>query len=260
MIARKDLKIRLSIFLIAIVLFACSSPSKLVFRRDPLKQQADYVSNCGAFTCVSEVCSEVQADLTKQKRKMLQIYLIRHAKPNVKKNLFYSVQDVKQYYQDYDSSPVIAINPGVVSVKLNPNHVIYCSSMSRSQETALSIFGKHYPIVADTIFREFESKVISAKSIVKLPLPLWQLFNRGTWMLGFNNGGIENYREAQQRAKRAAKNLEKVAKEEETAILVAHGMLNGAISKELKKKGWRQIQKQGHVNLGATILVKIVDL
>ncbi len=248
------------ILLIASILSACSSPSKLIFGSEPLKQQAEYVGNCGAFTCVSEVNSEVQEDLAKNDKKMLQIYLIRHAKPNVKKNLFYSVQDVKQYYHDYDSSPVIAINPDVVSVKLNSNHVIYCSSMSRSQETALSIFGKHYPVVADATFREFESKVINAKSIVKLPLPLWQLFNRGTWMLGFNHGGIESYREAKQRATCAAENLEKVAEQEETAILVAHGMLNGAICNELEKKGWRQIQKQGHVNLGATILVKIVDL
>ena len=255
----KNYKIALSIVLLVSILIACSSPSKLKFGIDPLRQQASYVAECGSFTCVNEVCCEVQADLAKQEKRMLQIYLIRHAKTNVKKNLFYSAQEVKQYYQDYNSSPVIAINPDVVSVKLNPNHVIYCSSMSRSQETALSIFGKRYPIVADTTFREFESKVISAKSIVKLPLPLWQLFNRGTWILGFNNRGIENYREAKQRAKRAAENLVKVAKEEETAILVAHGMLSGAISKELKKKGWRQIQKQGHVNLGATILVKIIN-
>jgi N-dimethylarginine dimethylaminohydrolase len=58
----------------------------------------------------------------------------------------------------------------------------------------------------------------------------------------------------------AAENLIKVAHVEETAVLVAHGMLNHGLEKYLKKQGWQVIQKNGQTNLGATILVKIVDL
>ncbi len=257
--AYKNYKIALSILLLVSIFIACSSQSKLKLGNDPLKQQALYVEECGAFTCVSEVDSKVQDNLAKVGKKMLQIYLIRHAKPDVKKKAFCSADEAQQYVKDYNSVPIIPFDPDLVSVNLQPNHTIYCSSLPRSQETALNIFGDEYPVVADSIFREFEIRMIDANSFLKLPMVLWQGFSRGSWMLGFNHRGIERHKEAKLRANKAAENLIKVARREETAILVAHGMLNGAISKELEKKGWRQIQKQGHVNLGATILVKIIN-
>lgn len=79
-------------------------------------------------------------------------------------------------------------------------------------------------------------------------------------MLGFNHKGIESRKETKQRVKYAVENLIKVAEKEETAVLVAHGMLNHGLENHLKKQGWQVIQKNGQANLGATILVKIVDL
>lgn len=258
--ADKKIKIALSILLIVGIFIACSSQSKLKLGIDPLKQQALFVEDCGAFTCVNEVDFKVQEDLAKHDKKMLQIYLIRHAKPNVKKKVFCSAKEAQQYVKDYNSVPIIPFDPELISVNLKSNHTIYCSSLPRSQETALTIFENKYPVVADSIFREFEIRMINANSFLKLPMVLWQGFSRGSWLLGFNHRGIESHKEAKERAKMAAENLIAVANKEETAILVAHGMLNGAISKDLQKKGWKPIQKQGHVNLGATILVKIVDL
>lgn len=217
-------------------------------------------TNCDAFTCISEVDSTFQANLKKQGKRMLQIYLIRHAKPNVKKNWFYSAVEAQQYVFNYNSAPIIPFDSSLVAVNLRPNHVIYCSNLPRSQETALNIFGDKFPVVSDSIFREFEIRMISVNSFLKMPLGIWQAFSRGSWMLGFNHRGIESHKEAKFRARQAAENLIKLAQDEETAVLVAHGMLNGAISKELEKKGWALIQRQGHVNLGATILVKIVDI
>lgn len=253
------LKVAWPILFIGCISIACSS-SKLIFEKEAVKQQVCSLVQCNAFTCVDEVDANVQKNLALQRKKMLQIYLIRHAKPDVRKKLFYSSKQVKHYFNDYNAAAIIPFDPALVAVNLSPNHIIYCSSLPRSQETALRIFGDKYPLVADTIFREFEIRAIDANSLFKLPLPLWQAFSRASWLLGFNHRGIESHKEAKQRAKMATENVIKIANKEETAILLAHGMLNRAIAKNLEKKGWRLIQKKGHVNLGATILVKIVDL
>lgn len=224
--------------------------------------QAKYLqsaSPCGAFTCVDEVDEKEQMELKKQGKRKLQIYLIRHAKPNLKKELFYSAKEAQQYVYDYNSVPIIPFDPELVKVNLNPDHVIYCSNLPRSQETALAIFGDKYPVVSDSIFREYEIKIVKANSLIKLPLPIWQFFSRGSWLLGFNHQGIESRKEAKLRVKQAVENLIKVAHREETAVLVAHGMLNAGLEKELKKQGWQVIQKKGQTNLGATILVKVVN-
>lgn len=246
--------------LIGALLIACSAQSVLSEGKSQPEFDSLNLSECKAFTCVSEIDSSFQSNLKKQGKRMLQIYLIRHAKPNVKKNWFYSDAEAQQYVIDYNSVPIIPFDSSLVSVHLRPEHTIYCSSLPRSQETALTIFGDKFTVVSDSVFREFEIRMISANSFFKLPLGIWQAFSRGSWMLGFNHRGIESHKEAKFRATQAAENLINVAYDEETAVLVAHGMLNGAIESELKKKGWKLIQKQGHVNLGATILVKTVDL
>ncbi|BAX80481.1 histidine phosphatase family protein [Labilibaculum antarcticum] len=246
------------IAVLGFLLLGCSAQCNLPKEKKSLEQISK--TNCDAFTCVSEVDTNLQDELKKQGKRMLQIYLIRHAKPNVKKNWFYSADEARQYVLDYNSAPIIPFDSSLVSVHLRPKHTIYCSSLPRSQETALKIFGDKFPIVSDSIFREFEIRMVSASSFFKMPLGIWQAFSRGSWMLGFNHRGIESHKEAKLRAKQAAENLIKVAHDEETAVLVAHGMLNGAISKELEKEGWKLIRRQGQVNLGATILVKIVDI
>lgn len=218
------------------------------------------VNTCDAFTCVNEVDTSEQLELQKKGKRKLQVYLIRHAKPNVKKKFFCSASEVQQYMNAYDSVPIIPFDPKLVKVNLNRDHIIYCSNLPRSQETALAIFGDQYTVVSDSIFREYENKVIKANSVIKLPLPIWQFFSRGSWLLGFNHKGIESRKEAKQRVKHAVENLIKVAEKEETAVLVAHGMLNHGLERQLKKQGWQVIQKNGQTNLGATVLVKIVDL
>ncbi|MGQ1911093.1 histidine phosphatase family protein [Marinifilum sp. RC60d5] len=251
-----SISISIAVLLAIVCLFGCS---RFLHFREKSKFELS-VNECSGITCINEIDSNIQRDLRKEGKRMLQIYLIRHAKPNLKKKLFYSAQEAQQYVRDYNSVPVVPIDKSLVKVNLNANHIIYCSNLPRSQETALRIFADQFPIVSDSIFREYEIRMINANSIIKLPLVIWQAFSRGSWMLGYNHNGIESRKEAKLRASMAAENLIKVAKLEETAVLVAHGMLNGGIEKELKKRGWKLIQKKGHLNLGATVLVKIIDL
>jgi len=250
----------LSILAFAVCLIEYSAYSAL--SKEKKKDDFDFFEpkKCGAFTCVTDVDSIYQKELKKQGKRMLQIYLIRHAKPDVKKNWFYSAKEAQQYVLDYNLAPIVPFDSSLVYVDLRSDHTIYCSNLPRSQATALKIFGDRFSIVSDSVFREFEIRMIDANSFFKMPLGIWQAFSRGSWLLGYNHQGIESRKEAKLRARQATENLIKVAEDEETAILVAHGMLNGAIEGELKKRGWRFVRKQSHINLGASILVKIVDI
>ena len=212
------------------------------------------------LTFVKEIPTEVQEELFKKGQRKIQIYLIRHAKPSLKKPFFSSANEAQKYITDYDRVPICDIDLTQVKIKLNKPHQIYCSSLPRSQETALTLFGKSYSIVSDSVFREFDMKIISAKAVVKLPIDIWKGISRLTWLLGFNSKGVESYKEARKRVLLSVDNLEKLSNQEETAILVGHGMINMGITKQLRKRGWLLIQKKGHVNLGATILQKNVSL
>jgi len=212
------------------------------------------------FTTIKEVDETVQKQFKLKGQRMLQIYLIRHAKPDLVKKFLSSSNQAQEYIENYNKASIHEIDSNQVLIDLKKSHQIYCSSLPRSQETALSLFGNSYTIVSDRVFREFELKIINASSIVKLPLDLWKGVSRIAWLLGFNHEGIESYKKAKERVVISADNLEKLANQEETAILVGHGMINASISKELKKRGWCVVQKKGHLNLGATVLQKVVSL
>ena len=211
------------------------------------------------FTSVEEVAETVQNRLLAQGQRKIQIYLIRHAKPNLKKRFLSSAEQAQDYIENYNKAPIHKVDSTKVRINLKESHQIYCSSLPRSQETALALFGNTHLIVADSVFREFELKIVRANSVVKLPLDLWKGISRLSWLLGFNHKGIESHKEAMIRVVLSADNLEKLANHEETAILVGHGMINAAITKELKRHGWNVVQKKGHINLGATILQKVVS-
>ncbi|MCZ4695788.1 phosphoglycerate mutase family protein [Ancylomarina euxinus] len=211
------------------------------------------------FTSVEDVPEFIQNELSEAGQLKIQIYLIRHAKPNLHKRFLSSSVQAQDYVEHYNKAPIHEIDLNMVKIDLKKPHQIYCSNLVRSQETALSLFGDSYVIVSDRIFREFELKIVRSNSIVQLPLDLWKGVSRLFWLLGCNHEGIESHEEAKERVVWAADNLEKLASQEETAILVGHGMINAAISKELRKRGWDVICKKGHRNLGATILQKNIS-
>lgn len=211
-------------------------------------------------TIIDEVSENDQNQLQREGKRKIQIYLIRHAKPNLHKRFLSSSGEAQDYIENYNKVAIHEIDTKRVAIKLNKPHQIYCSSLPRSQETALTLFKDSYLIVSDSVFREFELKIVRANSIVRLPLDLWKGVSRISWLLGYNHEGIESRKEAMKRVVLSADNLEKLADQEETAILVGHGMINAAITKELKRRGWRVIRSKGHLNLGATVLQKIVSL
>jgi len=232
----------------------------LILQISTLQILGQGLNDDSSLTIIKDFDKDIQTLLMQKGQRMLQIYLIRHAKPDLDKNFFCSAEQAQNYIENYNSAPIHSFDSCRVKIAFYKPHHIYCSSLPRSQETALKLFGDSYSIISDSIFREFELKIIKANAIVSLPLDLWKGLSRGFWLLGFNHQGIESHKMAKRRSFLSADNLEGIASQEETAILVGHGMMNAAIAKELKRRGWRFVQKKGHVNLGATLMQKLVVL
>jgi broad specificity phosphatase PhoE len=67
--------------------------------------------------------------------------------------------------------------------------------------------------------------------------PRWAVMSRILWHAGYHPG-IENYRKAKHRAVRAADILIAKARQENSAVLVAHGYFNAMIGRELRQRGF----------------------
>lgn len=185
----------------------------------------------------------------------LRIFLIRHARPLVPDQGWFSASTARTYINDYDAAAVEAFVLQHESIPYQHITKVYCSSLIRSQLTAKAIFGEQVTLVASPEFREFERK-IAPLPWLRLPIKFWLVLARVLWFLGFNKRGIESFKQARQRARRCALLLAQDAQTNQNTILVAHGLLNHFIRRELLKLGWTDNLKEGHGFVAVNVVAK----
>lgn len=183
------------------------------------------------------------------------IFLIRHAKPEVPAKGFFSATAASQYISDYDAAQVEQFVLENEAIPYKEIKEVYCSTLIRSQLTAKAIFGEQVLLKVDHNFREFERKIFSLP-LLRLPIKLWLVSARLLWFLGLNSKGIESFKEAKWRARKCAERLEEDADEHATTVLVAHGLLNNFILRELKRLGWHQTIRGGSGFVSLNVLEK----
>ena len=181
------------------------------------------------------------------------IFLIRHARPNLPKNGLFSYKAASQYITDYDAAAVEEFVLEHESIPYDEIDKVYCSTLPRSQLTAKAIFGDSVLLKIDKAFREFERRMFSLP-LLRMPIKLWLVSARILWFMGFNSKDIETFEQAKQRARQCAEILASDAAEHNTTVLVAHGLLNNFIRKELQRMGWRKTLDEGHGFLSVTML------
>jgi len=182
-----------------------------------------------------------------------QIVLIRHGQPNLQRKGWYNRKEAEAYIRAYDSVQVIPFNFVPISAESLATDTIYCSNIPRAVSTAHLIFDEEYIIVEDPRFREFERKVMRFCNM-KLPLGFWLTTSRLLWMVGLNDKGIENFKEAKHRAKENADLLIQQARADNMTIVVAHGLHNRYVMKYLKKRGWKTVRKGGNDYGAVTVM------
>jgi len=236
------------------VLFLVISPS--VFSQS--KEIKEYYENAQKFTDGKPLkLSFVQEEmkLVENFEGLQQIMLIRHGEPALNKKGWRKRKGAQDFIKAYDTVGVYT--PEHIPVMLYENEVkeIQTSSLERSKHTARILFGEGKTYVQDTIFREFERKIIGLPNI-KLPLKFWLINSRIFWLLGMNKKGIESFSAAKKRTKRAVIKLEGLAEERGKVVLVSHGFLNRYLVKYLKKNGWEVAHDGGKGYLATWLLFK----
>ncbi|WP_245539678.1 histidine phosphatase family protein [Pontibacter roseus] len=183
------------------------------------------------------------------------IFLIRHARPKVSKKGFFSAADARTFISDYDAAEVEEFVLQHEAIPYKEVKQVYCSSLIRSQLTAKAIFGEDVELLVRHEFREFERRIFSLP-LLRLPLRFWLLSARALWLLGFNSKGIETFLQARARARQGAELLAQEAEQKNTAILVAHGLLNNFIRRYLQQMGWKSTLHEGSGFLSVSVLEK----
>lgn len=185
------------------------------------------------------------------------IFLIRHARPKVARNGYFDAAAARKYISDYDAAQVEEFVLEHEAIPFRKITKVYCSTLVRSQLTARAIFGDKVELRIDHTFREFERRIFSLP-LVRLPIKLWLVGARLLWFLGFNSRDIETFKEARTRARKAALILSEDAAQNQTTVLVAHGLLNNFIRRELRRMGWAETIRGGSSFLSVHMLSRIV--
>jgi broad specificity phosphatase PhoE len=174
---------------------------------------------------------------------MMRITLLRHGKPafDLKGNV--RAKDLGTIARSYDLSGIAGPPPRETVAALQGNHLIVCSHLVRSVESAQALgFSKIHvkdPLFCETAMPHFRSGCVS------LPVSVWIVVLRILWLFGFSRNG-ESLINARMRARQAAARLVELAEEHHKVLLVGHGFINHFIAKELKKSGWLGPPKPGN--------------
>ncbi|MDN5200275.1 histidine phosphatase family protein [Fulvivirgaceae bacterium BMA10] len=185
----------------------------------------------------------------------MQILLIRHGEPNLKKWGWKNRKAAKKFVHDYDSVGIIAFKENPICIENLVIDKAFHSSLPRAKHTAELLFDQKLQLVEKPEFREFERKLIKFIN-VPLPLKFWTGSSRLLWLMGLNDKHIESFKDAKQRVEKNARFLENDAKYNKDVVLVAHGFHNRYVKKALKRSGWKEVRKGGNGYLSISILAK----
>ncbi|AMM52766.1 alpha-ribazole phosphatase [Rufibacter sp. DG15C] len=191
--------------------------------------------------------------------KILQIALIRHGEPDLRKIGKFSYKEASRFVADYDSVGIVVPDASFFNIQSPAQIKVFSSSINRAKATAKYIFGEDREMTISPIFREFETSMGHHSPNLRMPINFWTSAARIKWALSIDRQGAESFADARLRARKAASILDEATEEKSNVALVAHGLLNRYIQENLEKKGWRVVRNGGSGYLGTTILVKIIS-
>jgi broad specificity phosphatase PhoE len=171
---------------------------------------------------------------------VLRIVLVRHGKPAISTKYKTSHHGFADYIDAYEAAGLDpeSAPPEELRDLARGITAVYTSHRPRSQESAMAI-APHAELISDVLFEE--APLASPHiPLIKLGVPAWAVMSRILWHAGYHPE-IENYRRSKLRAQKAADILMAKAKNDGTAVLVAHGYFNAILGRELARRGFRSI-------------------
>ncbi len=162
---------------------------------------------------------------------MKRIILLRHGEVDISNYKSISSIEFGKWIVEYDNSDIKSsfLKKDEVREVLDEADILICSKLKRSTQS-LGIFDKVAFETSD-IFNEAQLPYFNS-SLLKLNPKVWLVFFRILWFFGYS-GNCESYKKTKTRAKLAAKRLLQLVQENNTIVLVGHGIMNKFIQKEL---------------------------
>lgn len=172
----------------------------------------------------------------------MKITLLRHGRPAVELKGRIRAHALQQLATAYDGAG-ISDQPSDHTIELAEHHnIVVCSDLPRALHSAqaLGLTNMHH---GDALFRETAIPHFDRGSL-KLPVGVWIVLLRMLWLMGFSKNG-ESFSGAKGRAREAADELIRLAKEHESVLLVGHGFINYFIARELLARHWSGPSRPG---------------
>lgn len=175
----------------------------------------------------------------RQDQALIRIVLVRHGKPNVAPGRRLTHKKFQDYIHEYEEAGLHPDSPPpawLVDLTRQARRV-YASDRPRARESARAL-APHAELSLSSLFMEAQLK--SPKlPLVRMKPPAWAVIARLAWHAG-HHGGIEDFRDAKERADKAVDMLSDTARADGIAVLVAHGYFNAIVGRTLRKRGWRR--------------------
>lgn len=185
---------------------------------------------------------------------VMQIILIRHAKPKISRKSFVSFEEAERHLEDYRNSSVHTDFVSPISTEDLTDVRVYHSDLRRSMETAMQIFPpEEFTLVGDERFKELDRENI--KLPFKTSYKLHTGLSRVAWLTG-RMRNVELPKEALKRIRDNAAFLDLQVQKDNTLIIVAHGFHNLFLGIFLKSLGYSLVKNGGHKHLSVNIWAK----
>lgn len=162
------------------------------------------------------------------------IILMRHGKPDRQPTTRLTALAMAEWCEQYDLSLVCDMPPERSRTIASQADYIITSTLPRAQSSLEKL--SLPPQEISPLFAEVDLPIMAFQQW-RLPPTLWLSLLRALWFCGVS-GEVESYREARQRAQRAADRLVQLS-QSGTVLLVGHGIMNKIIARELRRRGWQ---------------------
>ena len=177
----------------------------------------------------------------------MKVIIMRHSKVKYIWGKWYTSDEFDKACKEYDRSFVERTEPNFPDF----NHKnIYISTLLRSKETAISIFGQTHlrqtELIDEVPLRSaFDSKF-------RLPLWFWNFAGRLQWF--FN---IKRQIEGRFNTKKRAKSfVNMLCKDREDTIVITHGFFMNTLLNAFKDEGFRYDKSKVHYKTGSYVVVE----
>ncbi len=173
------------------------------------------------------------------------IITARHGRPNLARDQRITAREYGDWWARYDASGLAPDErPPQALIRLADGaQTVLSSTLPRAIETAAKATGGRCEVPADSIYVEAPLPPPPVPFLKLRPGP-WGVVSRSFWFVGYAPQGVETHFQTWGRVKKITARLAGHAADGDV-LLCAHGYLNWMIDRQLRREGWRRVERDG---------------